>query len=435
MNFYNFLYNTTLIPAGIILKALLQPILPKLKERERNWRKVLLNAKLEKQSDEKRVWFHVSSMGEFEQAKPVIELIKFKKPHIKIICSFYSPSGYNNQKKYPFADEFLYMPFDTKGNAKLFIDKIKPDYAVFVRYELWKNHLTELKDRDIPAILIDATSPKDSIINKLFFIKSFFRSNYKIFDTIYTVSLHHTQYFDLMKLQIPIVTMTDTRFDRIYEKVQTARKSPILKHGFFKQGDFVFVAGSTWEEDENIIIKAINRLNDEGINNIRAIIVPHEPTDEVIEELKSKLPNNVLLSEVLEFIEKGKKLEEFSDKNIITDSIGKLLSLYANAHAAYIGGAFGAGVHSVTEPAGYGIPLACGPKCDNSADTLPLTEKEALTVVNDENDLYDWLKLMIINKNLRDKLGVYAGQYVNSRIGSSKLISEVIIQGLYYENY
>ena len=142
MNIQSIFYNIFFIPAARLASFFLRPLLPKLKQRETSAEKVF-NALPDFKND-KVVWFHAASMGEFEQAKPVIEDIKARSNNIKIVCSFYSPSGYVNQKNYEYADSVCYMLFDSISNANLFIEKISPEVAVFIRYDIWRNHLKTL---------------------------------------------------------------------------------------------------------------------------------------------------------------------------------------------------------------------------------------------------------------------------------------------------
>ena len=398
--------------------------MPKLKEREDNVRFSWISLDKISQNKSRRIWFHAASMGEFEQAKPIIEQLKKEDPDTTIICSFYSPSGYKNQIDYKFADAIVYMPFDTPGNAKEFLRLVNPDFAVFVRYEAWHNHLKELNRRRIPVILISATYPSDSVLNRCFIAKSFHKMNYSLFSSIFTVGHKHSEYFESLGMGNQIITLSDTRFDRILEKVDSAINKPVIPRNFFADDDFVLVAGSTWEPDEDILIESLERF--EKLNQkIRMIIVPHEPTEEHVSQLKIKLENSVLLSDILANIDEPQK---YKNKHIIVDSIGKLLSLYANANAAYVGGAFGVGVHSLTEPAGYGIPVACGPNCFNSPDTEELISSDALTIIEDTDTFTDWLSSIISNQELCEAIGERATEYIHSHAGSAKIISDLIIR-------
>jgi len=436
--FWTVIYNIFFVPVLWLIKQVMKLINPKVKERERNWKGLLLQfEKIKRDEHSKYIWFHASSMGEFEQAKPIIEMLKKNNKDVKIIVTFYSPSGYNNQKNYKYADAFLYMPFDSISGAKKIIKLIKPDLAVFVRYEIWRNHLWILKQSSIPTYLICATAPRNKLLRKILLIGSLMKSNYNLFDKIYTASETETKQFRKMKINTELMTASDTRFDRIVEKANESRQKQIIPPEMFK-GDsstslrmtFVLVAGSTWDADEDIIIDTVKQFEKENHEAIRLILVPHEPTEKHIEKVKHKLPNSFLLSEILNFLSFKRDENEIKNflgwNHIIVDSIGHLLSLYSLADAAYIGGGFGAGVHSVTEPAGYGIPLATGIKFHNSPDAVSLHKLGGLEIIKNKDDFYEWLKKLLEATELKNELGLKAIHYVNKHTGSTKLIVDEI---------
>jgi 3-deoxy-D-manno-octulosonic-acid transferase len=223
-------------------------------------------------------------------------------------------------------------------------------------------------------------------------------------------------------------TLSDTRLDRIADKVEQARRSPLLPQKLFDDA-FTLVAGSVWPEDEDILIPAMERINrDEFV--LRMIFVPHEPTESHIKQLQNRLGGSVLLSELIEQKELSGKNARLAieNKHIIVDSIGKLLKLYVHADAAYIGGAFGDGVHSVTEPAGYGVPLAAGTGTENSPDAPALENIGALRRLHDEDMAFFWLNEMIGDEEKRRTTGNKAGEYVMAARGSSEIIARKIAE-------
>lgn len=413
----DFFYNYIFLNAVKILMPIIKSALPKFDEREKNITAVnsVLSSIIK---NKKTIWIHAASMGEFEQAKPVIEYIK-EKHDVSIICSFFSPSGYNTQKNYKYADAVLYMPIDTKSNAENFINMINPDAAVFVRYELWKNHLTYLKCKKISSVLICAAKPGRS---SNYFVNKFVKSSYLLFDKIFTVGELHTKFFSEMTAHKNIETANDTRLDRIAAQAATAKLNPLFDKKLLGD-DFILVAGSSWEPDEDIILKAVKRMNSESERKIKVIYTPHEPSKEHIKTLRDKLSSSILLSDLMET---NTAVESGTD--IVVDSIGKLLKLYGNADIAYIGGAFGAGVHSLTEPAGYGIPLLCGKNCFNSPDADGLLNCGALSTVSNEDDLYFLLKKCLYEQDFYNSAAKASHNYVNNAVGSSKLIGDYIIE-------
>ena len=417
------LYNFIFMPIASILLVFIKLFNKNIKNREHTCLKLLKNFKDDNTHKSKKIWLHAASMGEFEQAKPIIEMFKANHPGIKIYVSFFSPSGYENQKNYSYADYIFYLPIDKKANAIKFIDLIKPDLAVFIRYEIWYNYLNQLSKRNIPIYLINATKPQS---RKLDF---YYKKCLVLIDKIYTMNPNEIDYFRNEINHKAVFPLWDTRFDRISEKVEQNRLNPLFIKELFGSR-LVFTAGSTWEPDEDIIIPAINKLNEKFNNLISLIIVPHQPTKEHISNLKFKLDNHVLLSE----IENNQQafIGNFKEKNpvIIVDSISKLLRIYANANIAYIGGAFGVGVHSVTEPVGYGVPVAVGPKYHNSPDAIVLEKITVLKSVNNADDLYNWLLRLIQNRELISYISNKAEKYVKTRCGSTAVIYKELFESM-----
>lgn len=412
-----FIYNYIFLPIVFVLKPILKLILPKFKEREAAVKESL--KALDKIDKSKQtIWFHAASMGEFEQAKPVIELLRDKKDNINIVCSLFSPSGYNTQKNYAHADAVFYLPLDTKSNVDNLLKRISPKAIILVRYEIWLNLLDKSHKQNIPLFLIDATFPAGRLAG----MKAFTDTAFSKFKRIYAVNQEQTKRFATAGIK-HTETLADTRLDRIAGKVKEARKSPILDKAIFG-GRAVLVAGSSWLPDEKIITEAANQI---GKDKLSIIYVPHEPTPEHIKELRSLVPNAILLSE-LEQLDENNQANEVIGKHIIVDSIGKLLGLYASADIAYIGGAFGVGVHSVTEPAGYGIPLITGKNNTNSPDAPKLEEIGALKSVNNAEELKSHLNLLLENKDEYQNISKLSGDYVNSALGSSNVIVEELIK-------
>ncbi|HPO62283.1 MAG TPA: glycosyltransferase N-terminal domain-containing protein [Candidatus Kapabacteria bacterium] len=426
MNFYSIVYNALLIPLAQVIIYFLKMFNPKLKEREENCSLSLDSLrKLNLQKRDNVVWFHSASMGEFEQAKPIIEKLKARNKDIKIVCSFFSPSGYKNQKNYEFADAVCYLPFDSIKNVRMFLDLVNPCLVVFVRYEIWRNYLEQIKKRQIKVMLIDATAPQSKSIVNPFFIRGFTRTNYSFFDYIFTVGEKHTEFFKELGVKSNIKTLTDTRFDRIIEKVSQNQAKPLVPRSIFNEDELVLIAGSSWEEDEELIYNSLKNLDLSYKEKLRLIIVPHEPTDEHILRLQTLFSDTLLFSKLLEITKKYDiaEVKKIVGKNtIIVDSIGKLLGLYSIADFAYIGGGFGAGIHSVTEPAGYGIPLSCGYRYKVSHDAVNLVELNALKIIEGKADFTKWLEELISDENKRNELGKIAKEYINNNAGATEKI-------------
>lgn len=420
-----FIYNLFFVFPAKILIPFFSFFNDKIKKREKNWRKVLDDLIIDYKR--KRIWFHSASMGEFEQAKSVIEAIKQSNSDIFVITSFYSPSGYENQKNYCFSDAAFYLPFDTKKNSRLVLNKIQPDCCIFVRYDLWLNLLTEINKRKIPALLINATKPL-KLSSKCFLFKAFIKKVYSLLDEITTVGQNHTDFFKKILPGKKISTLTDTRFDRIINQIETSKKNPVINRDLFCNNEFILIAGSTWEEDEQLIWKAFQNLEPDEKSKLRIIFVPHEPRTEHIKKLTELCGEPILLGNL---IKNNNLINDYPPNTpIIVDSIGKLLSLYGIADFAYVGGGFGAGIHSVTEPAGYGIPIATGQKINNSPDAIKLFQIEALKPVKDSKEFLKWLSLLMTDREIREKIGKISKDYILQHSGSTSIVVKIILDSV-----
>ncbi|MBN1639400.1 MAG: 3-deoxy-D-manno-octulosonic acid transferase [Ignavibacteriales bacterium] len=415
-----FLYNAILIPLLFVFFVIASLVNYKIKrglQGRKNWQREL-KAKLEKlDKGKKTIWFHSSSMGEFEQAKPIIEQIK-KQNKFNIIVSFYSPSGYENSLKYPFPDVITYMPFDSPGNAKKFLTLVHPHLAVFMRYDIWPNFIWQLKKQNIPSFIVDATMRKNSK-RKWFLIKSLHKSIYKSITKILTVSkddLDNFLDFDIEREKLKVVG--DTRFDRVYQKSLDAKEKKLFSLDFFVDKK-VFVFGSSWEADENVIFPAFEKLAKYD-ENIIMIVAPHEPTLLHLEKIENEFADK-LKTIRFSFINNYKY-----ERIIIIDSIGILLTLYYYANVAFVGGSFKQGIHNVLEPAVYGIPVLFGPKIQNSQEAQELEEIGGGIVIRNRKEAYRTLRQLFWDEEFRKESGNICFNYVNTHIGATKKIFDEI---------
>ena len=360
----------------------------------------------------KRVWFHSSSLGEFEQAKPIIAELKSRMPDARVIVTFFSPSGYEHSRKYPLADVISYIPFDTRAGARRFLDLVHPDAAVMVRYDVWPNHVWELKRRRIPTLIANATMRRQTQ-RRIPFVRSFHHYVYNAIDEILTVSEADVRAFGFFSLTYPQVSVIgDTRYDQVSIRSAEARRRHIIPAGIL-EGKKVIVAGSTWPEDEEVLIPTILHLQKVD-TTILLIIAPHEPTVEHLEDLERELTGN---SSFLRF----SALNEYKGEQvIIVDSIGILLILYAYAHIAYVGGSFRQGIHNVLEAAVYGIPVVFGPRHRNSQEPLMLVDRGGAFIVNDSRELYRTLRNLLESDSARTTAGERAARFVQSNVGATE---------------
>ena len=372
-------------------------------EGRKNWKNKLQNAG----NLEGCIWFHCASLGEFEQGRPLLEKLKSQYPQKPILLTFFSPSGYSIRKDYPLADYICYLPIDTPGNARRFMEIVKPDLVIFVKYEVWHNFFEEIARRKTPLLLISAIFRKDQIYFKPY--GKWFR---KALNRIYEIYTQNEESVDLLKeIGINHASLTgDTRFDRVIEIAENSRDIAELKT--FTQGHITIVAGSTWPADEALLAKYAS-ANPE----IRWIIAPHEIHKDHINAILEKFPNGIKWSE-------KEKLN--SQNTLVIDSIGLLSTLYKYGNIAYVGGGFGSGIHNTLEPAVYGIPILFGPAFEKFKEASDLESIDAAKPVKSYEDLEKILNTLITQKEIREKMGSNAGHYVSENAGATnKILADI----------
>lgn len=414
-------YNILFIPLAKVFLMIAQFFNPKIRNGLLGRRKLFENLIIDLADidrSKKMVWFHSSSMGEFEQAKPIIEKLKGEKD-VNVIVTFFSPSGYNNSLKYPYADVIAYFPFDTTFASGRFLDLVRPNLAIFMRYDLWPNMIWQLEKKKIPSFIVDATMRSTSA-RKWPFVISFHKSLFSCFTKILAVSIDDAGNFYTFGIKKERVkAIGDTRFDRVYQKSLEAKNKKLFKDGFFK-GKKVFVFGSSWENDEEVLLPALIKLMEEDPNVI-SIIVPHEPTVHHLENLENTLAGK-FKSIRFSF------LNNYNDERVILiDSIGILLTLYHYADAAYVGGSFKQGIHNVLEPAVYGIPVLFGPKHENSQEAIHMLKIGAGITFSEKKKAYRELRTIFSNDKIRREKGKLSADYVKLNIGATEQIIQEIL--------
>lgn len=413
--FWKIFYNLIVVPVFFLLIYFISLFKQKYRDGIKGRKNLftLLKNKSEQLTDGvKRVWFHVSSLGEFEQAKPLIIELKRLYRDIKIIVSFFSPSGYEPSKNFKHADIITYIPSDTKWNAKKFIKIINPDLVIFIRYDLWPNHIWELKKRKVPVVLTNATMRANT--SRLYpLLKSFHRLLYDELDYIATISEDDKKVFELLGLTHPVIEVIgDTRYDQVYQRSNESRKKRLISENIIKD-KFVLIAGSSWEADEKVLLKAVRNLK-QVIENLLLIIVPHEPTIKNIVRIEDELNDN--FSHI-----RFSELNDYDNEEvIIVDSIGNLMALYQYGSVAFVGGSFRGGVHNVLEPAIYGIPVLFGPIHTNSQEAVSLLKAGGAFCCKDEHEIYELLLTLFRDENLRSESGKIAEGFVKKYIGATE---------------
>jgi len=419
-NFWQLVYNILFVPILYLILLFISLFSKKVRigiaGRRRIFEELILN-RLALDLSTKVIWFHSSSLGEFEQAKPIIEKIK-SETNAKIVVSFFSPSGYENSKKYPYADLITYLPLDSKWRAKRFIDIINPQMAVFMRYDIWPNHIWTLKKKRIPCLLVDATMKKNSP-RKLPLLRSFHKYLFSDFSKILTVSEDDSKGFRSFKCKnVQIKVVGDTRFDRVYSRSLASKESKIINQEIFS-GSKVLVAGSTWQQDEDVVIPSFLKLLKYDSNAVM-IIAPHEPTLLHLEKLENEFSDQTSFTRL-------SNINNYTDQRIIiVDSIGVLSILYSYADAAFVGGSFKVNVHNVLEAAVYGVPVLFGPKIDNSQEAKRLVESGGGIMIKDRNSFYRTLRRLFSDEELLKSYGKKSYDFVHNNTGATeKIINEI----------
>lgn len=291
------------------------------------------------------IWIHCASLGEFEQGRPIIEALRPAFPNHKILLTFFSPSGYENKKDYSQADFIFYLPWDTPANARRFVEITKPVLAIFIKYEFWYNYSQALKNRSIPLISASCILRPEQAFFKWY--GSIFRKTLHNFHYFFTQNIETQEL--LKKLNIPSTVAGDTRFDRVHQITQAGAAIELAAQ--FKNNQKVLVAGSCWKDDMDVLSPFIN----DHYQQLKFIIAPHEISEAFITYIEKSIS-----AKTIRYSQEKEGVEDFDV--LIIDNIGMLSRLYRYGEFAYVGGAFGDGLHNILEAACYGLPIFFGNK-------------------------------------------------------------------------
>lgn len=372
-------------------------------------KKIFKKLKSNISKNEKYIWIHVASLGEYEQGLPVFKKIKSLYKDHKIVLSFFSSSGYDLRKNNPISDLTLYLPIDTSNNAKRFINLINPEIAVFVKYEFWPNFLKYLKKNNTPTYLLAGVFRK----NHWFFKPYGFwmRNNLKTFNHFFVQNNDSKKILKKYNFNNCSV-MGDSRFERVLELPN--QKNEIKYLNKFKKSKQCFVAGSTWNEDDEIIIKFINSYKE---NDICFIIAPHQIDLNKINKAKSFIKKkSILMSEL-------NKDNASKNSVIFIDSIGLLTSVYSYADIGYVGGGMGnTGLHNTLEPAVFKIPVIVGKNFEKFHEVSELINLKGFISIKNYDTFKNELIDLINNKKARDKMGQINYKYIINKIGASEKV-------------
>ncbi len=371
------------------------------------------------ESTSKKVIFHSSSLGEYQQAIPIIQ--ELSKKGYEIIATFFSPSGYRNSKNLLPEIKKTYLPFDSYRQVKKFIDRINPEMVILMRYDLWFNFLYYAKKRGIKIVIANARFDENDKFWRLFTVRSIKRAMYGMVDKMFVIDKSdYNNYVQMMKgYDTKVIMAGDSKFERVYEASKDIKISKVIDPEILK-GKKVFVAGSSWKDDEEIILPVINKLPEYG-ENLITILVPHEPKETKILAIENNLKSSYRNLRAIRLSE----IENYSGENfVIVDSIGKLMSLYAAADIAYVGGGFRTGLHNVLEPAIFNIPVMFANEVKNSDEDEILIEKGCGILVSTRDRFYRDLKRLLTDEEYYKQVCDSCKHVFSDTLGTTKKIVE-----------
>jgi len=366
------------------------------------------------QPNDKTIWFHVASLGEFEQIKPIIKELKKENNKLRILISFFSPSGFKASLNYSLAER-VYLPLDTKRNAKKFINKINPNVAVFVKNDIWTNYIIELKKSEIPIYSISSKFHKSQFYFKIY--GKWFLNKLKQIDYFFVQDNNSKELLNLNNINNVSIT-GDTRIDRVKEIAREDKKFDSIEK--FINNDLCFIAGSSWEADNVIFLNSILKKS-----NLKTIIAPHNIVESEIKTLEKKSQSlSVRYSRIDQDLNNNKKI-------LIIDSVGSLKHLYKFSNIAYIGGAMGnSGLHNILEAAVFGIPIVIGKNYKGFSEAEDLVKLGGVKSINSEIEFKDIFNNLTSNKTVREKMGKINKDYIYSNSGGSKKIIKALKKSL-----
>lgn len=408
-----FFYNIFIALYPLIAK-IISPINPKAKQWIEGRKDIFshISSSL-KNDDSKKIWIHCASLGEFEQGRPLIEKIKQDYPAYKIFLSFFSPSGYEVQKNYTGADYIFYLPMDSAANAKTFFDLVNPSLIILVKYEYWYHYLYEGKQRNIPILLASG-----------YFIKKF--NFFKWYGAISRRMLGFVQHFfvqneDSKKLLATIgitnVSVSgDTRFDRVLQVASSPKK--FAEIDTFCNNQKVFVAGSTWTEDDELIDHYANIHSE-----TKFIIAPHDISEDRLKECERLYKKCIRYS----FFKASQQQKNIEANVLLIDNIGMLKHLYAYGTICFVGGGFGGnGIHNILEAAVYGKPVLFGPENENFAEAAELTEAGGAFEIADAVEFEQMMHDLLNDESFYNEACDISKNYVRSKAGATQQIMNYI---------
>ncbi len=421
-------YNTLVIPALTVGFYTAARFSPKIREGLDGRRSVFDS--IEDQLSSARAlnqtaWFHFTSVGEFEQAKPLIEVLK---ADVRIVLTYFSPSVHPNVAKYPHYDAAIYLPLDTSRNAERLLQIIKPSLLVFSKFDIWPNLVWGAAKHRVPIALIAGTlHPKSKRLAS--FARPFFRDVHRHITVHCVISENDAQRFRLICPPCAQIEITgDTRFDRVYQRAIAVNEVVEFFPGQSTLQRPILIAGSTYLEDERVVLEACCRLRENALhtpdcsgiqNNLpHLILVPHEPTAERIDEIQTQLDHLGMSRVSFSELREGVDLSQIDV--IVIDTVGLLAQLYQLGDVAFVGGSFHGSVHNVMEPATMAKPILFGPTIHNAYEAGILKARGAAQLVNNAQEMVEVLTSLLSDTAKRTRMGQIGKQTIEENLGASE---------------
>jgi 3-deoxy-D-manno-octulosonic-acid transferase len=416
------LYNA-LLPAAALAARAAAPFNAKISEGlegRRGFRKRWKDKSAALERNGRLIWFHVSSVGEFEQAKPVMDfLARNEGPSLELALTFFSPSGmsyyerFDRSKRIPAVRFVEYLPVDTASNMRFCLDTLKPDMIVYVKFDIWPNLVVEAARTGIPQVLVSGTlSPGSRRLSSV--ARGFYGELYSMLDAIAAISGEDAGRFRAFSRgSVEIVEAGDTRFDQVCRRIDASEGR--LPGGIAAAGRTWIVAGSTWPRDEDIVIPGFAALA-RAHPGAGLIVVPHEPTRERLAAIREALGKARLSFRLLSSVHDA---AGFAEPVVVADGVGYLAELYRSGAMAYVGGSFTTGVHNVMEPAVLKLPVFFGPRIDNSFEARELVRLGAAAILGTADDFARECSALLSDRKLLEEKGAAAARFIRSHCGAA----------------
>lgn len=367
----------------------------------------------------KNILLHSSSLGEYQQALPFTEELLQKNKNI--ILSFFSPSGFENAKIPKGNIIKTYLPIDTKSNARKFLDIVHPEYIFFLRYDLWFNLMLEAKKRNIKLVLVNARFDEDDNTWKLPVVSSFKKTMYGMLDIAFAIDETDEKNYSEKLKDTKIIKVGDSKFERVFKAAKNVNTDEFIDKKILT-GKKIFVMGSSWKDDEDVILPALDKALEYN-NNILTFLVPHEPKETKMKAIEDNLTDKY---PQIRSIRISKIIEYSSENMIIVDRIGILMKLYSAADITYVGGGFRTGLHNILEPAIYNKPVFFSNKVKNSDEDEILISSGAGIIVEDTKQFYRRFRELLENDELRIETGNKAKIVFKDNLGIAKKIINIL---------